>query len=255
MEVAIISTITSAKTIEQLRIIFATHGFPKKIVTDNATTFTSEEFKKFMSDNGVAHVTSAPYHPSTNGLAERAVRTFKQGLQLTEGDSLQERLSKFLLRNRVTPNSTTGISPAEMLLNRHIHTRLNLLYPDIQQKVEHSQQQQKAAHDNTKPLCTFVFGDKVYAQDFSVSPCKWIPGIVSKVTGPVSYQVQTAGGEIFRRHVDQLRRKHEELFDLLSLPDTPPACAAPPQPSPPPALRRSTRTKNPPNYLGHGKTT
>ena len=90
---AITSTITSVKTIEQLRIIFAIHGFPKKIVTDNATTFTSEEFKKFMSDNGVVHVTSALYHPSTNGLAERAVRTFNQGLQLTEEDSLQERLS------------------------------------------------------------------------------------------------------------------------------------------------------------------
>ena len=115
LKVAIMSTITSVKTIEQLLIIFATHGFPKKIVTDNATTFTSEEFNKFMSNNGVVHVTSVPYHPYTNGLAERAVCTFKQGLQLTEGDSLQKRLSKFLLRYRVMPHSTTRISPAEML--------------------------------------------------------------------------------------------------------------------------------------------
>ena len=37
--------ITSSKTIEKLREVFAIHGIPKKMVTDNGTSFTSEEFK------------------------------------------------------------------------------------------------------------------------------------------------------------------------------------------------------------------
>ena len=72
LDAHIMSSITSAKTIEILRTVFATHGLPKM---DNGSSFTSEEFKKFVRRNRIKHVTSAPYHPSTNGQAERAVLT------------------------------------------------------------------------------------------------------------------------------------------------------------------------------------
>ena len=75
MDVILMTSISSAKTIEKLRIVFATQGIPQKVVTDNGTSFTSHEFKEFMSKNGIIHITSAPYHPSTNGLAERAVQS------------------------------------------------------------------------------------------------------------------------------------------------------------------------------------
>ena len=90
-------------------MIFATHGLPLKIVTDNGPSFTSDEFKRFVKGNGIKHVTSAPYHPSTNGLAERAVQTVKRGLRCTQGSSMQEKLLKFLFNYWITPNITTGI--------------------------------------------------------------------------------------------------------------------------------------------------
>ena len=64
-------------TIRHLRSIFATRGLPEIIVSDNVTTFTSAQFQEFMTRNGINHITSAPYHPATNGLAERAVQTLK----------------------------------------------------------------------------------------------------------------------------------------------------------------------------------
>ena len=70
------SSITTAKTIEKLRMLFANHGLPNKRVTNNGPSFTSEKFIVFMENNGIKHVTSAPYHPSSNGLAER--EQFKQ---------------------------------------------------------------------------------------------------------------------------------------------------------------------------------
>ena len=74
-------TATSTTTIEHLRNIFATHGLPEMLVTDNAAYFTSQEFQDFTKLNGIRHVTSAPYHPASNGLAERAVQTVKEFLK------------------------------------------------------------------------------------------------------------------------------------------------------------------------------
>ena len=41
------------------------------------------------------HIT--PYHPSTNGLAERAVQVLKQGLRKVTTGSLKARLARVLL--------------------------------------------------------------------------------------------------------------------------------------------------------------
>ena len=110
LDVQIMDTITSEKTIARLPSIFATHGLPQQIVTDNAPTFTSQEFEKFTRQNGIKYTFSAPYHPSSNGLAERAVQTFKQALRQMQGErgSISEKLSKFLFKYQITPHSTTS---------------------------------------------------------------------------------------------------------------------------------------------------
>ncbi|XP_070397463.1 uncharacterized protein [Dermacentor albipictus] len=56
-------------------------GVPEMVVSDNGPQLVSEEFKAFMRRLGARHVVSAPYHPSTNGLAERFVQTLKSALR------------------------------------------------------------------------------------------------------------------------------------------------------------------------------
>ena len=68
---------TSRATIQQLRALFAQFGLPQTIFTDNGPCFSSKEFTLFLKNNGILHLKSAPYHPSSNGLAEWAVQTFK----------------------------------------------------------------------------------------------------------------------------------------------------------------------------------
>ena len=70
----------------------------------------------FMKFNGIKHILTAPYHPKSNGEAERAVQAFKNSLkaQKTEKGDVQTNLSRFLLCYRNTPNSTTGLTPAEL---------------------------------------------------------------------------------------------------------------------------------------------
>ena len=129
-------TATSSAVIQELRTMFARFGLPETIVTDNGTCFVSAEFESFLEGNGIKHVTSAPYHPASNGLAERAVQIVKKGLKKLVSGSICDRLAKSLMAYRLTPQSTTGISPAELLLGRRPRSRLDLLKPHTAERVE-----------------------------------------------------------------------------------------------------------------------
>ncbi|KAL5459767.1 hypothetical protein EMCRGX_G033139 [Ephydatia muelleri] len=111
-EVVEMKTLTSAKMIEALRELFATYGLPQQLVSDNGSQFTSEEFAQFMTTNGIKHICCAPYHPASNGLAERFVQTFKKSMLASRSDqmSFQQRLCSFLLAYRTTPSRSDQMS-------------------------------------------------------------------------------------------------------------------------------------------------
>ena len=115
-------TSTSKAVIEELRTLFSRFGLPETIVSDNGTCFVSIEFEAFLKSNGIRHHTSAPYHPASNGLAERAVQIVKKGLKKVTAGSIRDRLAKVLMSYRLTPQGTMGISPSEMLLGRRPRT-------------------------------------------------------------------------------------------------------------------------------------
>jgi len=106
-EVIPMPTTTSTATIYELRRLFASYGLPEQLVSDNGPQFVSDEFQVFLKSNRVKHIRSAPYHPSSNGLAERFVRTFKRALRAAEYTRLtfHQQLMNFLLSYRTTPPS------------------------------------------------------------------------------------------------------------------------------------------------------
>jgi len=109
---------TTEKTISILYPLFSSFGFPlpEEIVSDNGPQFTSDQFADFLRQNGVRHTRSAPYHPATNGAAERMVQVLKKGLKLASRLSVDHQLTNLLLSYRSTPHSTTGLPPAELFL-------------------------------------------------------------------------------------------------------------------------------------------
>ena len=209
MDVIPVHAATSSATIEELRVVFATHGLPERIVTDSGAVFTSDEFEDFLKTNGVTHTRTASYHPASNGLAERAVQTFKQGIKRIQGGSLETRLSRFLFKYRITPHTTTGRSPAELLLGRQPRSRLDLLHPDTGVKVRESQARQSHGHDKHTRARAFQIGDRVYVRNFVGVPT-WLEGTILDQIGPVSFQVQLTDGRTRKRHVDHMRIRFPE---------------------------------------------
>ncbi|XP_055699121.1 uncharacterized protein K02A2.6-like [Phlebotomus papatasi] len=85
-EVVSVTDQTTETTITELRKIFSTHGLPEVIVSDQGRQFMSCEFKEFCKNNGIVHKTGAPYHPATNGQAEREPDL----LEVSDSDSQSE---------------------------------------------------------------------------------------------------------------------------------------------------------------------
>lgn len=79
-EAAFVPSTSSQAAIDVLRTWFATHGLPDTVVSDNGTAFVSALFQDFLMGNGIHHMRIAPFHPDSNGQAERAVQMVKQGL-------------------------------------------------------------------------------------------------------------------------------------------------------------------------------
>ena len=205
-EVRIMSTTTVSKTVNVLREWFASHGIPEQIVTDNGPQFVAEEFATFVKRNGVKHVKSAPYHPASNGLAERFIKSMKQSLKASaaDGRSLSQRLSSFLLGYRTTAHATTGAPPCKLLLGRDLRTRLSLLRPDRENSVMEKQAKQKLAHDRRAKSREWIVGDRVLVRNHREGP-DWIPATVIEVLGPVTYTVETEQGYKWKRHADQMK--------------------------------------------------
>ena len=167
IEAHVMTSSTSEATVARLRMTFSQFGLPDIVVSDNGTCFTGRPFQEFMKANGIRHVTSAPFHPATNGQAERAVQIIKTGIKKMSGD-LTLRIARVLFRYRVTPHSTTGRSPSELMFGRTLKTHFDLLHPQntLVTKVQDSIAQQKENHDTHARCRVFDIDDFVSVQNF-----------------------------------------------------------------------------------------
>lgn len=208
MEIEIVNAATTQATVEHLRAMFARFGLPKVMVTDNGTCFTSSEFAEFTRRNHIRHFKTAPYHPSSNGLAERAVQTFKKGMKKQITGTIQTQLSRFLFHYRLTPHTTTSVAPAELMLKQRPRSHMDLIVPSLKDKVVQQQQRQKSQHDKTTRQRTFRLDDLVMVRGFNKGlRDNWLPGTVVGTSSNQSYKIKLTKGKILRRHADHIRHR------------------------------------------------
>ncbi|GJQ76524.1 hypothetical protein Trydic_g2227 [Trypoxylus dichotomus] len=144
LEVIPMKNITSTVTVNALHEVFSRLLYSKTIVSDNGPQLTSEEFEQFCKNNSITYICTTPYHPKTNGLAERVVKTFKETMTASGRDIPQhERLQKFLFSYRNTIQRSTGRGPSEILFGRPLRSAFHEIKPDIFHRMDSA----KRIHD------------------------------------------------------------------------------------------------------------
>ncbi|XP_058817499.1 uncharacterized protein K02A2.6-like [Topomyia yanbarensis] len=198
-EVKAIPDMTTETTIDRMLEFFATFGLPSVLVTDRGTQFMSELFQTFLKKNGIVHKTGAPYHPATNGQAERNVQTFKDKIKTLQCSrpQIQTELYNILMAYRRTVHPVTGKSRSMLVFGRQMRSRIDLMIPSVEGN-SNSRGEEKAVR-------SFEINDRVVARDFLSKSEKWRFVIVAERMGKLHYMVELDDGRMWKRHIDQLQ--------------------------------------------------
>ena len=212
-EVEHLTSTTSEQVITKCKSQFARHGIPDVFISDNGPQFSSEKFRVFAQTYQFRHKTSSPYHPQSNGKAERTVQTVKNLLKKAQEDQKDPYLALLDFRN--TPMNEQVGSPAQQLMGRRTKTLLptsaNLLEPktikakSVNRDIGKRQQQKRYFDRHAKPLTPVSVGDDVLVQ----SDAGWKPVVITGIAdAPRSYTLTTREGQTYRRNRKYIRKSH-----------------------------------------------
>ena len=112
----------SSTIIKRMKGIFSRLGIPERVISDNQTCFSSEEFAQFAKHWDFEHMTSSPHHSQGNGFAEAYVKICKR--IFTKAKSAKTDPFIGLLEYRNTKLSSTNFSPAALLMSRELRSIL-----------------------------------------------------------------------------------------------------------------------------------
>ena len=217
VEYSLLNDLSSAAVVEVFKTVFARHGIPEVMVSDNGPQYVGRAFQAFVKEWGFEHVTSSPTHAQGNGAAERAVQTIKRLLMKASDPYLA------VLSYRTSPLDN-GLSPAQLLMGRKLRTTvpvlqgvLNPSQHDREAVVQRETEKRVVTKNNfdrrhrARELPELSEGDRVWVRnlDRDMRVCGQAVG------APRSYWL-TSGGSQVRRNRNQLvaipQRDHTETL-------------------------------------------
>ena len=238
---------TAANLIQALEQVFDSVGPPEAIVSDNGPPFTSFRMSQFYEKYSITHITTPPYHPASNGLAERFVRSFKDSMIKQQHSGCLDKvtaLRRTLRSYRWTPHTSTGSSPANLLFRHSIRTEFDIMKPT------------STSTTTSLPCPKFTAGQLVWSLTYQHNHRpRWDNALIIKPIGSMLYEVRLSNGLVHKRHQNQLRLHYpshtepsisQSLISDLTVPEPPPTTTIPNPPAPA-TPRYPQRTRHPPD--------
>lgn len=190
-------------------------GTPLTLLSDQGRNFEAKLLADFCSKHNIRKIRTTAYHPQTNGLTERTIRTIKQMLSVkvnkdhNDWDILLNGVT-FAYNN--TTHDSTGYAPNEVVFGKLMHTSMDRKYniehqerkaeqmvSKIDDKLEKSQAIQKVRYDKTASLRDeFKKGDfvviantrQVVGQVRSFQPKFLGPYVILRPTSEVNFEIR-----------------------------------------------------------------
>ena len=150
-EVTVTKSTKFEKLYPELDKSFACHGYPDKIIHDGGPPYNSQQWKDYAKRSGFETDLCTPEHPQANGQAEKMMSSIVKltHASISEDKDPKEEITKFLLMYRNTPHSSTGQSPASLMMERKIKTKLpTIIAPPT--SARHQQAQEKDSQSKAK---------------------------------------------------------------------------------------------------------
>ena len=219
-----LTSTTASSVVNALKSVFARHGIPVRLRTDNGPQFDCDEMASFASCYHFEHSTSSPRYPQSNGEVERCVQTIKNLLKKSDDIYLS------LLVYRSTPLRWCGTSPAELCMGRRLRTNLPLmphnLIPDWSH-LDKFYRDEKCYKERMKrdfdkrhrasPLPDLPEDTQVMVEFHN----RREPGVVTgSADAPRSYVIDTSSGPVRRNrhHLVEIPPPKEPIPNTLELP-------------------------------------
>ena len=111
---------------------FSMFGFPQKLMSDQGTGFTSKVITAMCSFLGIEKIRTTPYHPQSNGSAERVHQTLQQMIGKLDPEKRQKwpaHLGSVLIAYNTTQSLVTGYSLYYLMFGQRPRLPIDLLFP------------------------------------------------------------------------------------------------------------------------------
>lgn len=218
MEVILMTRTNASDVISAFRRCFSTFGLPKEIVSDNGPPFGSKEVLEFCLANDIRLTKTPPYHPESNGSAERAVQTVKTALKKYLLDSktnswpIQTLLDNFLFRYRNSPTTCDNLTPSSKVLSFAPRTKLDFLKNSQSKSLDIAPKKNitKTSERVTIPSKTDVLfkkNDWVWYRVTNNNTVRWKSGTIHKQISKSVYIVKIDNYGFRKVHGQQLRKR------------------------------------------------
>ena len=207
------------------------YGKPKTILTDNGKCFTGGKFKDFCRKYGIEQRFSSPFQHQSNGLAERTIRTVRDMIVTSRGDtdkrSWWQIVPKIEFCLNATVQSTTGYSPFEVVFGRKINLHAaagiakteesNVIKMKVRENLEKAARRMENWEREKRTNRHFEDGQKVFVKQDPTKLRKDTfpfdgPYQILRHISPHQLELQNLkDGNIIRRRIEWIKKVNNEL--------------------------------------------